>query len=102
MITRVMIAGPTTLATLLNCLQMGFRSVALAERSKEVWNVLGADRTEFGKFAEAVAAVKKRLGQAQSAVDGVEVRTGEGAHASQRGRGAPGSGRETPSKRGRS
>lgn len=72
---RVTIAGPTTFATLLNCLQMGFRSVAVAERSKEVWNLLGAVRGEFQKFNSAFAAVKKRLDQARSAVEGVEVRT---------------------------
>ena len=72
---RVMIAGPTTFATLLNCLQMGFRSVALAERSREVWSLLGAVRTEFPKFTEAMTAVKKRLEQAQRAVEGVEKRT---------------------------
>jgi DNA recombination protein RmuC len=72
---RVMIAGPTTFATLLNCLQMGFRTVALAERSKEVWNLLGAVRTEFARFGTAMTAVKRKLEQAQSAVEGVEVRT---------------------------
>jgi DNA recombination protein RmuC len=72
---RVMIAGPTTFATLLNCLQMGFRTVALAERSKEVWNLLGGVRTEFASFGTAMTAVKRKLEQAQSAVEGVEVRT---------------------------
>ena len=71
---RVMIAGPTTFATLLNALQMGFRTVALAERANEVWTVLGAVRTEFGKFSEAMVLVKKKLEQAASAVDRVEVR----------------------------
>lgn len=71
---RVMIAGPTTLATLLNALQMGFRTVALAERANEVWAVLGAVRTEFGKFTDAMALVKKKLEQAANAVEKVEVR----------------------------
>jgi DNA recombination protein RmuC len=72
---RVMLAGPTTLATLLNCLQMGFRTVALAERSKEVWHLLGAVRTEYGKFADTMATVKKKIEQAHSAVESVETRT---------------------------
>ena len=52
---RVSIAGPTTLAALLNSLQMGFRTLAIEQRSAEVWAVLGAVKTEFGKFGEALA-----------------------------------------------
>lgn len=71
---RVMVAGPTTLATLLNALQMGFRTVALTQRANEVWTVLGAVRTEFAKFGQAMTLVKKKLEQATSAVEKVEVR----------------------------
>lgn len=71
---RVMIAGPTTFATLLNCLQMGFRSMALAERSEEVWRLLGAVRAEFGKFGESVSNAQKKLGLASDAVEQVAVR----------------------------
>jgi DNA recombination protein RmuC len=71
---RVMIAGPTTFATLLNALQMGFRTVALTDRANEVWTLLGAVRTEFGKFTQAMALVKKKLAQAATAVEKIEVR----------------------------
>ena len=71
---RVMIAGPTTFATLLNCLQMGFRSMALAERSEEVWRLLGAVRAEFGKFGESVSAAQKKLSLAGDAVEQIAVR----------------------------
>ncbi|HEX8725771.1 MAG TPA: DNA recombination protein RmuC [Gemmatimonadaceae bacterium] len=71
---RVMIAGPTTFATLLNCLQMGFRSMALAERSEEVWRLLGAVRAEFGKFGESVSGAQKKLSLAADAVEQIAVR----------------------------
>ncbi|HEY5219377.1 MAG TPA: DNA recombination protein RmuC [Gemmatimonadaceae bacterium] len=71
---RVMVAGPTTFATLLNCLQMGFRSMALAQRSDEVWRLLAATRTEFGRFGEAVAGAQKKLGLASDAVEQIAVR----------------------------
>ncbi len=71
---RVMVAGPTTFATLLNCLQMGFRSMALAERSEEVWRLLAAVRGEFGRFTETVSAAQKKLSLATDAVDQIAVR----------------------------
>ena len=71
---RVMIAGPTTFATLLNCLQMGFRSMALAERSEDVWRLLGSVRTEFGKFGDAVSGAQKKLSLASDAVEQIAVR----------------------------
>jgi DNA recombination protein RmuC len=71
---RVMVAGPTTFATLLNALQMGFRTVALTDRANEVWSLLGAVRTEFGKFTDAMTLVKKKLAQATTAVESIEVR----------------------------
>jgi DNA recombination protein RmuC len=72
---RVIFAGPTTLAALLNSLQMGFRTLAIQKRSSEVWNLLAAVKTEFGKFGEALSAVKDKLDQATRHVDTVAVRS---------------------------
>ncbi len=60
---RVSIAGPTTLAALLNSLQMGFRTLAIQKRSSEVWEVLGAVKTEFGNFEKVLAKAKERIDQ---------------------------------------
>lgn len=73
--SRVSIAGPTTLAALLNSLQMGFRTLAIEQRSSEVWSVLGAVKTEFGKFGEALDATRKKLEQATRSIDAAGVRT---------------------------
>ena len=72
---RVVIAGPTTLAALLNSLQMGFRTLAIQERSSEVWRLLGAVKTEFGKFGDILAGVKKKLDQASNTMDDAEKRS---------------------------
>jgi DNA recombination protein RmuC len=72
---RVIFAGPTTLAALLNSLQMGFRTLAIQKRSSEVWNLLATVKTEFGKFGEALTAVKDKLDQAARHVDNVAVRS---------------------------
>jgi DNA recombination protein RmuC len=72
---RVIFAGPTTLAALLNSLQMGFRTLAIQKRSSEVWNLLASVKTEFGKFGEALASVKDKLDQAARHVDNVAVRS---------------------------
>src|SRR6266567_3382910 len=72
---RVIFAGPTTLAALLNSLQMGFRTLTIQKRSSEVWNLLAAVKTEFGKFGEALSAVKDKLDQAAKHVDNVAVRS---------------------------
>ncbi len=72
---RVVFAGPTTLAALLNSLQMGFRTLAIQKRSSEVWNLLSGVKTEFGKFGEALSAVKDKLDQAARHVDSVAVRS---------------------------
>jgi len=72
---RVVFAGPTTLAALLNSLQMGFRTLAIQKRSSEVWNLLAAVKTEFGKFGEALSTVKDKLDQAARHVDTVAVRS---------------------------
>jgi DNA recombination protein RmuC len=72
---RVSLAGPTTLAALLNSLQMGFRTLAIEKRSAEVWAVLGAVKTEFGKFGEALAHTRKKLDEASNSIGKAEVRT---------------------------
>jgi DNA recombination protein RmuC len=58
---RVLIAGPTTLAALLNSLQMGFRTLAVEKRSSEVWKMLGAIKTQFGRFGDTLENVQKKL-----------------------------------------
>jgi DNA recombination protein RmuC len=72
---RVTFVGPTTLAALLNSLQMGFRTLAIQKRSSEVWNLLAAVKTEFGKFGEALSAVRDKLDQAARKMDDVDVRS---------------------------
>lgn len=72
---RISVAGPTTLAALLNSLQMGFRTLAIEQRSSEVWGVLGAVKTEFGKFGEALDATRKKLEQATRSIESAGVRT---------------------------
>lgn len=72
---RVSIAGPSTLLALLNSLQMGFRTLALEKRSSEVWQVLGAVKTEFSKFGEVLAATKSTLERAARNIEQAETRT---------------------------
>ena len=72
---RVTLAGPTTLLATLSSLQMGFRTLALEKRSAEVWEVLGAVKTEFGKFGDVLARTKKKLDEASSSIDSAQVRT---------------------------
>jgi DNA recombination protein RmuC len=72
---RVSLAGPTTLAALLNSLQMGFRTLAIEQRSSEVWAVLGAVKTEFSKFGEALAHTRKKLEEASQSIVRAETRT---------------------------
>lgn len=72
---RVSIAGPSTLSALLNSLQMGFRTLALEKRSSEVWQVLGAVKTEFGKFGDVLATTKATLERAAKNIDTAERRT---------------------------
>lgn len=72
---RVTVAGPTTLTALLNSLQMGFRTLALEKRSSEVWEVLGAVKTEFGKFGEVLAKTRDTLVRAARNIEQAEVRT---------------------------
>ncbi|ARP97478.1 DNA recombination protein RmuC [Bordetella genomosp. 13] len=72
---RVSVAGPGNLAAMLNSLQMGFRTLAIERRSSEVWQVLRAVKTEFGKFGAALASVRKTLDSASSKIGQTEVRT---------------------------
>jgi len=72
---RVVIAGPTTLTAILSSLRMGFQTLALEKRSHEVWMVLAAVKTEFGKFGEVLAKVKRQLSAATNTIDETERRT---------------------------
>ncbi len=72
---KVVVAGPTTLAALLNSLQMGFRTLAIQERSAEVWKVLGAVKTEFGVFEKWLDKVKSQLQSASSTIEKAGTRT---------------------------
>jgi len=72
---RVTIAGPTTLAALLNSLQMGFRTLAIEKRSSEVWALLGSVKTEFGRFGEVLARTQKKLQEASNTIDDAATRT---------------------------
>jgi DNA recombination protein RmuC len=74
---RVMLTGPTTLLATLNSLQMGFRTLALEKRSAEVWEVLGAVKTEFGKFGEVLAKTQKKLKEASDTIDAAQTRTNQ-------------------------
>lgn len=72
---RVLIAGPTTLAALLNSFRMGFRTLAIEKQASEVWQVLAAVKTEFGKFGEVLDRVKRQLETAGRTIDDTGVRT---------------------------
>ncbi len=72
---RITIAGPTTLTALLNSLQMGFRTLAIEKRSSEVWQVLGAVKTEFAKFGDVLARTKSQLETVTRSIEAAEVRT---------------------------
>ena len=66
---RVTVSGPTTLAAILNSLQMGFRTLAIQKRSSEVWEVLGTVKTQFGKYADILDKVQEKLRQADKVVE---------------------------------
>jgi DNA recombination protein RmuC len=72
---RIVIAGPTSLSAILNSLRIGFRTLAIEKRSSEVWKVLAAVKTEFGKFGEVLSKVKKQLDTASNTIDQTGVRT---------------------------
>jgi DNA recombination protein RmuC len=66
---RIVVVGPTTLAALLNSLQMGFRTLAIQERSSEVWKVLGAVKADFGKFTDLLDKVKKKIEETGNTIE---------------------------------
>lgn len=72
---RIVVAGPTTLCALLNSLQMGFRSLAVEQRTSEVWAVLGAVKAEFGKFGDVLARTRQQLQTVSNSLDTAEVRS---------------------------
>lgn len=72
---RVTVAGPITLTTLLNALQLGFKTLALEQRSSEVWTLLSAVKTEFSKFGDVLAKTKETLERAAKNIESAEVRT---------------------------
>jgi DNA recombination protein RmuC len=72
---RVVIAGPTTLWSILNSLQMGFRTLAIQKRSSEVWNLLAAVKTEWTKYGDVLAKVQKKLAEASNTIDDATVRS---------------------------
>jgi len=72
---RITLAGPTTLLSMLSALQMGFRTLALEQRSSEVWQVLGAVKTEFGKFGDVLAKVKTQTETVLKTLDQAHVRS---------------------------
>ncbi|MDR0247643.1 MAG: DNA recombination protein RmuC [Burkholderiales bacterium] len=73
--SRIMVAGPTNLMAMLNSLQMGFRTLAIEQRSSEVWKVLAAVKTEFQKFGQVLAKTREKLDQATKTIDAADVRT---------------------------
>ena len=70
-----MVTGPTTLSATLNSLRMGFRTLAIEKRSSEVWQVLGAVKTEFGKFGDVLAKTRKKLDEASNIIDSAGTRS---------------------------
>ncbi len=73
--SQVTLAGPTTLAAILNSLQMGFRTLAIEQRSGEVWKLLGAVKTDFGRFGDLLARTRKQLDSVSNTLGDAEVRT---------------------------
>ena len=72
---RVTVVGPMNLAGLLNSLQMGFRTLAIEKRSSEVWQLLGAVKTEFGRFGDVLAATKRQIDTVARSIESAETRT---------------------------
>ena len=72
---RIMVTGPTTLAAMLNSLQMGFRTLAIEKRSGEVWALLGAVKTDFGKFGDVLDRTLKKLQEASNTIEHAATRT---------------------------
>ena len=86
---RITLAGPTTLLAMLRSLQMGFRTLALEKRSSEVWQVLGAVKTEFGKFGDVLSRVKSQTETVLKTLDGAEVRSRAMGRALKQGQALP-------------
>jgi len=72
---RVLVAGPTIIAALINCLQMGFRTLAIEKRSSEVWSILGVVKTEFGKFGDILDKTGKKLQEATNTLEDAATRS---------------------------
>ena len=72
---KILVTGPTTLAALLNSLQMGFRTLAIQKRSGEVWSLLGAVKAEFGKFGDVLDKTQKKLQEASNTIEDAGKRT---------------------------
>ncbi len=72
---RVVVAGPTTITAILNSLRMGFQTLSIEKQAAEVWRVLGAVKTEFGKFGDTLAKVKKQIDTASNSIESTEIRT---------------------------
>lgn len=72
---RVVVAGPTTLYAMLNTLQMGFRTLAIEQRSSEVWQVLGAVKTEFGRFGDWLSRIREQVGTVSRTLEQADTRT---------------------------
>ena len=72
---RITVTGPTTLAAVLNSLQMGFRTLAIEKRSGEVWSLLGAVKSEFGKFGDILDKTQKKLQEASNTIESAATRT---------------------------
>lgn len=66
---KILVCGPTTIGALLNSLQMGFKTVAIEKRSSELWHLLAAFKTEFGKFADILAKTQKKISEASDTLD---------------------------------
>ena len=73
--SRIAVAGPTTLLALMTSFQMGFRTLAIEQRSSEVWKTLGAVKTEFAKFGTVLDGVKKKLDEASNKIEETGRRT---------------------------
>lgn len=72
---RVVIAGPTTITAILNSFRMGFQTLSIEKQAAEVWRVLGAVKTEFGKFGDTLSKVKRQIDTASKSIESTEVRT---------------------------
>jgi DNA recombination protein RmuC len=72
---RIVVAGPTTLAAILSSLRMGFHTLAIEKRASEVWQILAAVKTEFGRFGDVLGRVKKQLAAASNTIDETATRT---------------------------